>query len=614
MFSTILKAIKGNAAAIQKEDVNERKKNPINELQVLEGHTDIVRTLLRIDNERFASAGDDATAIVWSSRTGTKLHTFVGHTLPITCMMALYHPNSTKLITGSADKTIRIWDLATGDCEVLKHHTGSLKCLVEIDSTRFVSGSNDRQLCIWTYIGPSQNGSATYKATSVIERQEEENLHCMIPIIGNRLITGSNSSLLFVYRVDTCTYEKVLAYHRESVRTLININDKTFASGSMDGGIVLWNSDTLTPFKVLHNPEKYRNENRVYIYDVKYLMTLGEKYLAAGIGNGYRIYDLNTGDCAMECKDAHQGELNNLIPLYDGTRIVTSSTDSTVRLWGTSQKINFGKKANEGMIGKYDIYHKVSEPSYGELTEKSKKKRTVKVESICLGEMWGHTDSVNHLIQISESSFASCSSDTTVILWKDGRQESEHRNKVITQYIQREIEAFQTGVPTDSQDFQGFSDTESDTDEFYSEYSEDNVLDTLKIDVPIDMEDIESNSSHSSMQQLPTPEMASMASMYPLMSSTPPTPPSQEALNQFFSNLNHGNLDNLPLNLLPPPKNVRVPDYIWDNVNMLIREKKYTLEQITEHLKKQGHSDSLIATIVHRIIQQSLQGTANTPL
>lgn len=245
------------------------------------------------------------------------------------------------------------------------------------------------------------------------------------------------------------------------------------------------------------------------------------------------------------------------------------------------------------MIGKYDIYHKVSEPTYGELNEKQKKKRTMKVESICLGEMWGHTDSVNHLIQISENSFASCSSDATVILWKvclvlvrlifqDGRQESEHRNKVINQYVQREIDAYNTGVPAESfNDAPGYSDTETDTDEFSSDVYESDVLDTLKIDVPIDMEDIESPSSNSSsMQHLPTPDMVSM---YPLMSSTPPTPPTQEALTQFLSSINNGSPmnispDSLPFNLPPPPKSVRVPDYIWDNVNMLIREKKVEIQ------------------------------------
>lgn len=35
-----------------------------------------------------------------------------------------------------------------------------------------------------------------------------------------------------------------------------------------------------------------------------------------------------------------------------------------------------------------------------------------------IGEMMGHSDAINSLLQVTENSFASCSSDTTVILWK----------------------------------------------------------------------------------------------------------------------------------------------------------------------------------------------------
>ena len=40
--------------------------------------------------------------------------------------------------------------------------------------------------------------------------------------------------------------------------------------------------------------------------------------MAAEIGNGFRIYEVNSGDIVLDCKDAHQAEVNHLIPLYDG--------------------------------------------------------------------------------------------------------------------------------------------------------------------------------------------------------------------------------------------------------------------------------------------------------
>jgi len=80
-----------------------------------------------------------------------------------------------------------------------------------------------------------------------------------------------------VYRTDTCTYNKTLAYHRESVQCLVRVNQTVFASASLDGTVVLWNTDALLqPMKVLNNPDHYRNEGKVYIYNVKFLLPLGD--------------------------------------------------------------------------------------------------------------------------------------------------------------------------------------------------------------------------------------------------------------------------------------------------------------------------------------------------
>ncbi|MGH0132049.1 UNVERIFIED_CONTAM: hypothetical protein FKN15_058880 [Acipenser sinensis] len=44
----------------------EQPKNSYTELQVLKGHFDMVRFLVRIDDFRFASAGDDGIVLLWN--------------------------------------------------------------------------------------------------------------------------------------------------------------------------------------------------------------------------------------------------------------------------------------------------------------------------------------------------------------------------------------------------------------------------------------------------------------------------------------------------------------------------------------------------------------------
>lgn len=49
-----------------------------------------------------------------------------------------------------------------------------------------------------------------------------------------------------------------------------------------------------------------------------------------------------------------------------------------------------------------------------------------------VGEMWGHSDAITTLLAFSQDSFVSCAADGLVVLWKDGRSQSELRNRFAT--------------------------------------------------------------------------------------------------------------------------------------------------------------------------------------
>jgi hypothetical protein len=55
--------------------------------------------------------------------------------------------------------------------------------------------------------------------------------------------------------------------------TTINVADNLFASGSLDGSIVVWQADTLAPLKVLDYPETYY-ENHTFINSINHITVL----------------------------------------------------------------------------------------------------------------------------------------------------------------------------------------------------------------------------------------------------------------------------------------------------------------------------------------------------
>lgn len=78
--------------------------NPFDELLILQGHTDIVRVMLMIDDKKLASCSDDGTINIFDYNTGRKIHTLVGHRLPVMCIAK--HENI--LLSGSCDKSIKV--------------------------------------------------------------------------------------------------------------------------------------------------------------------------------------------------------------------------------------------------------------------------------------------------------------------------------------------------------------------------------------------------------------------------------------------------------------------------------------------------------------------------
>ena len=77
------------------------------------------------------------------------LKTLEGHLGEV--LSVSYSPDGTKIISGSRDKTIKIWDANTGEClKTLEGHSLDVNSVAySPDGTKIISSSSDKTIKIW---------------------------------------------------------------------------------------------------------------------------------------------------------------------------------------------------------------------------------------------------------------------------------------------------------------------------------------------------------------------------------------------------------------------------------------------------------------------------------
>jgi WD40 repeat protein len=92
-------------------------------LQTLEGHTGWVTSVaFSRDSKQVVSGSRDKTVQLWDAATGALLQTLEGHTGWVRSVA--FSCDSKQVVSGSHDKTVRLWDVATGaPLQTLEGHT-----------------------------------------------------------------------------------------------------------------------------------------------------------------------------------------------------------------------------------------------------------------------------------------------------------------------------------------------------------------------------------------------------------------------------------------------------------------------------------------------------------
>ncbi|KAL4912441.1 hypothetical protein BDW62DRAFT_206493 [Aspergillus aurantiobrunneus] len=120
------------------------------ELQTLEGHSHWVQSVaFSPDGQKIVSGSSDETIKLWDAQTGLALQTLEGHSHWV--QSVAFSPDGQKIVSGSSDETIKLWDAQTGlALQTLKSHSHSVQSVAfSPDGQKIVSGSSDNTIKLW---------------------------------------------------------------------------------------------------------------------------------------------------------------------------------------------------------------------------------------------------------------------------------------------------------------------------------------------------------------------------------------------------------------------------------------------------------------------------------
>ncbi|KAE9403797.1 WD40 repeat-like protein, partial [Gymnopus androsaceus JB14] len=193
----------------------------------------------------------------------------------------VFSPDGHKIVSGSVDKTIRIWDSNTGKQlgNPLEGHDDRVYSVAfSHDGQKIVSGSYDKTIRVWDSNTGKQLGD---------------------PLEG----------------------------HAAGVFSVaLSPDGQKIVSGSVDKTIRIWDSNT---GKQLGDPLEGHDDS---VSSVAFSPD-GQKIVSGSVDKTIRIWDSNTGKQLGHPLEGHDDSVSSVAFSPDGHKIVSGSGDKTIRIW-----------------------------------------------------------------------------------------------------------------------------------------------------------------------------------------------------------------------------------------------------------------------------------------
>ncbi|KAF1952151.1 vegetative incompatibility protein HET-E-1 [Byssothecium circinans] len=368
----------------------------------IEGHEDVVNAVAAsLDGKLLASASADKTVRLWDTATGACHSTLSGHGSSVTAMA--FSPDSKLVVSGSADTTIRLWSASTGAfVSVFRDHSDSVTALaVSSDSKLVASASADKTVKLWDIGRKTCHSTLEGHSSTVgaIAFSPESDL----------IVSASADSELRLWDTKTGSCLGALSGHSGRVTCVAFSPDgKWVASGSYDKTIRLWDVEKGNCCSKLSNHSD-RIRSVTFSPDGTLLASASDDCTVG-------LWDTTTESC-LTMLEGHSKIVSAVAFSPNNQLIASASDDHTVRLWDVPEK-----SCRSIFKGHINEVKSAVFSSHGQLVVSASNDKTLRLWDVDMqshsSKSHGHTSSVTDIaFSHNGKLIASASDDCTVRLW-----------------------------------------------------------------------------------------------------------------------------------------------------------------------------------------------------
>ncbi|XP_030851018.1 probable E3 ubiquitin ligase complex SCF subunit sconB [Strongylocentrotus purpuratus] len=283
------------------------------------GHASKVHCVTFDGEYRIASGSADKTVKVWDIRTGACIQTLKGHQKGVWCLRFF---TKHLLISASYDATIKVWNLRKGACaRTLLGHEGAVWSMA-LKKNYLATASQDRTVKLWdlstcelkhTLVGHGQ-------AVFCVDMDEE----CTM------VISGSADKSVRIWSVETGRHTRVIRISQTTSVMALNYHQGYFVC-SVGEIVSLWRLDTATCVKTFEEHEKRVETLSLRISKTTYPDKPQGLLVSAGQDGMVKYWDLEKDSSWHSMKSRKGSHISSIF--CDKTKIIAACSDFRIRIW-----------------------------------------------------------------------------------------------------------------------------------------------------------------------------------------------------------------------------------------------------------------------------------------